>query len=445
MRKSILVLYCTLTASCFAQNHIADSLRQLIAQSKEDSSRLTLLKAIGHAYLYSHPDSCYYYTDLELQLAKKIHNQKDQTFCLTLLGTTLSYIGNYPKALHLSLESLQLAENIGDRAAICDAYNSLGTNYYFQKDFEKSLEYFIKAWEFAQNLHDELRITLSLGNVGGNYIKLNKLDSALYYMKMAYQKSIAIKDTEGIPYELTHLADIYLGQNKNSTALQYYQLALPAELAMADNDDICETTLRIAGIFKKQNLIDSALIYSYQSMQTAISSNFNARQMEASNFIASLYESRKDPDSAFKYLKLTLTLKDSLFSQEKSKTIQNMTFEENIRQQELVEQKKAAEENAKKNLQLIAIAVFIPIFFLFVVFLSRIKVKARLVEFFAVVGLLLSFEFINDLIYPYISDLTNDSPLWETLILVIIAALIEPINYRLEHWVKTKLVHKAAL
>jgi hypothetical protein len=56
---------------------------------------------------------------------------------------------------------------------------------------------------------------------------------------------------------------------------------------------------------------------------------------------------------------------------------------------------------------------------------------------------LLSFEFITDFIFPYISDWTNDSPLWETFILEVIAALIEPINYRLERWVKTRLVHKS--
>jgi hypothetical protein len=57
-------------------------------------------------------------------------------------------------------------------------------------------------------------------------------------------------------------------------------------------------------------------------------------------------------------------------------------------------------------------------------------------------GLLLSYEFITDLIFPFISGWTNDSPLWETFILVVIATLIEPVNYRLERWVKTKLVHR---
>ena len=95
-----------------------------------------------------------------------------------------------------------------------------------------------------------------------------------------------------------------------------------------------------------------------------------------------------------------------------------------------------------RNLQLIAIGIFIPVFFLFVLFLARIKVRARVVEFLGILSLLLFFEFITDLIYPYVSQLTNENPIWEMLFLVILAGMLEPLNFRLEHWVKGHLVHK---
>lgn len=122
--------------------------------------------------------------------------------------------------------------------------------------------------------------------------------------------------------------------------------------------------------------------------------------------------------------------------------MENLTFDENNRQQELLDEKKKDKEASVRNLQLIAIAIFIPVFFLFVLFLGRIKVKTRLVEFLAIVDLLLFFEFITDLIYPYISDFTNDRPVWEMLILVLIASLLEPLNFTIEHWIKKHLVAK---
>ena len=138
-------------------------------------------------------------------------------------------------------------------------------------------------------------------------------------------------------------------------------------------------------------------------------------QLHAVNFLGSFYENKKITDSAFKYLKLTLALKDSLFSQEKSKNVQALTFRENIRQQEIAEQKKQAQEEFTRNLQRAGIAAFIPIFFLILLLLSRTKVTGRVIEFLAIVWLLLLFEFITDFLYPFVSTWTNESPLWEAV------------------------------
>ena len=52
------------------------------------------------------------------------------------------------------------------------------------------------------------------------------------------------------------------------------------------------------------------------------------------------------------------------------------------------------------------------------------------------------FEFVTELVFPWISDWTNDSPIWEMLALVIIAILLEPLNFRLEKWVKSLMVRR---
>jgi hypothetical protein len=119
-----------------------------------------------------------------------------------------------------------------------------------------------------------------------------------------------------------------------------------------------------------------------------------------------------------------------------------MTMAENIRRQEVEEQNKQRKEEARKKLQRTAIAVFIPAFFLLLLVLSRTRVKGRIIEFLAIVGLLLFFEFITDLFYPAVSNWTNESPVWETLIFVALAAILEPISHRLEHWIKKKISHK---
>jgi hypothetical protein len=197
----------------------------------------------------------------------------------------------------------------------------------------------------------------------------------------------------------------------------------------------------MAEIFSHQGLDDSCLYYAKISYTVALKSGLADGAMEASRFLADFYKKKHTIDSAYFYLSAVVSAKDSIFSQEKTKKIQSLSFDETVRQQDLMEQKKLAEQNRVNNLQLLAIGVFIPIFFLVILLLGRIKVKPRLVEFLGVLGLLLFFEFITDLVFPFISRLTNDRPLGEMLILVAIAASLEPLNYKLEHWIKTHLVH----
>jgi tetratricopeptide (TPR) repeat protein len=444
MRIFTIFLWCLWVAAAAGQTPQTDSLKQLIAQQREDTAKVLLFRQLGLTYLDARPDSCYYYTTRGLALAEKLRDEKGQTICLSLLGTTLNNIGNVPEALTLSLRSLQLAERLKDPAAIGDACNSLGIIYYYQQDYRRALYYYLAA---LQTTKDEPgvgghRIAVALGNVGEDYLRLGMPDSCHDYIVPAWQKFLAVQDLAGAAFALSVLGDSYIRSGQDSLAIYCYRQAVPLEEQTNDHDDLCHSVLGIATVFKNRHLTDSVAWYAHRSLTIAAKAGFPARELDAVQFLADLYESEKKADSALKFLRRGIAIKDSLYSLEKSTAIQAMTFQENIRQQQLVLEKRNAELNAVRDRQRAAIAVFIPLFFLFVLFLSRRKVKPRLIEFLAVVGLLLAFEFITDLIFPYISDWTNDSPLWETVILVAIAAAIEPLNYRIEQWINSSLARK---
>jgi len=442
MRKFISALFCIFTISCFAQNREIDSMQQLLQKSKEDTNKISTLFQLGNSYYYSHPDSVFYLSKSGLQLAQKVHSQKWEALCIGLMGYENTNLGNYPKALDLGLQSLRLAENSDDPTAIAMTLNYLGVIYEYQNEYRIALEYYLRSLPFAQKTNTKHRIVQSLTNIADTYFALNINDSSLYYSNLAYQHQLKEKDNYGLEDILANMGNIYSSENKTSLAIEYFKLAITACIEEDDETNLCGTLLSIAEVFQKQNKNDSAFAYGKKAMADAIVFNSIQYEMLSSSLLSSLYESGKNTDSAFKYLKLTISLKDSLYSQEKSKSIHNMTFQENIRQQEIAEQKKKDEEAARKNIQRGGIAVFIPIFFLFVLLLSRTKVKSRTIEFLGIVGLLLFFEFITDLIYPYISNWTNESPIWETLIFVILAACLEPISFKLEHFIKRKLIHK---
>ena len=79
---------------------------------------------------------------------------------------------------------------------------------------------------------------------------------------------------------------------------------------------------------------------------------------------------------------------------------------------------------------------------LFLVLSRSIIVKQKFIEFFAILGLLAVFEFINLFIHPYLAHATNHSPVLMLIILIAIGALLIPLHHKLEKWITKIMIEK---
>jgi tetratricopeptide (TPR) repeat protein len=427
-----------------AQNHAVDSLEHLLQNEKEDTARILLLDQLSMNYEDSKPDTALLLAEQELILAGKIKFEKGEITGLSRLGSVFTFTGNDGEGLKLLLKALKKAEKTNEGRLMTQILSSIGAVYSNQGDVRKSLEYDFRARNMGLLMNDKDRIASSSLDIGDGYEKLNQLDSAIYFTKRGYEMEIKKSSSEGIGTALNNMGNIYSKMLKPDTAMSYYRMSIPYSLNANLYDNLSETTLGMAKLFKQKNEDDSCLQYAKFSYAIAKKGGFIVEGLNASEFLADYYKHHHVVDSAYTYLSAVISAKDSMFSQEKIRSIQNLSFDETIRQQEIAAQKKQTEENHVRNLQLLAIGVFIPIFFIGVLLLSRTKVRPRVVEFLGILSLLLFFEFITDLIYPYVGRLTNDNPIWEMLFLVSLAALLEPLNFKLEHWVKGHLVRRPA-
>jgi tetratricopeptide (TPR) repeat protein len=400
------------------------------------------MENLAISYTHFHPDSTFYFGRQIWLTALRLKDYNGEADGLRIMSIGVRQMGNYPKALEYALQGLKISEQKNQFYDIYNALSAINTIYYFQKDGKNTIAYASRALNMNIGTKDMRVLVDCYQGLAEGYEVMNMKDSSLFYDIKAYQEALKMHDEEIIAFCQENMADSYFALGQDSMALLNYRLAIPYFAAHHVDEGTCESAQYLARIFERKNKPDSAIWYGQLSLRVAQSSLLTSRQSDASNFLAAFYKKRHQPDSALKYLEFSGALKDSLFNKEKVQEMENLTFDENNRQQELQDEKKRDKEASVRNLQLIAIAIFIPVFFLFVLFLGRIKVKARLVEFLAIVDLLLFFEFITDLVYPYISDFTNDRPVWEMLILVLIASLLEPLNFTIEHWIKKHLVEK---
>jgi hypothetical protein len=191
--------------------------------------------------------------------------------------------------------------------------------------------------------------------------------------------------------------------------------------------------------YDHNNNSDSSLYYGLFSYNLSHKEGFPEHALDASLFLSQLYKKENKIDSAFAYQEIMLTLKDSIESIEKIKQIESITIEEQLRQKQIADQIEQDKEDRREKLQLLAIGIMIPIFFLLSIYISRKKVHRRIIEFSGIISILLLFEYITLLIHPFVAEKTNHSPFPEIIIFVCIASLITPAHHRIQAMLISKL------
>jgi tetratricopeptide (TPR) repeat protein len=433
------------------QKRETDSLSALLNEEKTDEGKVELLNALSYAYQDSKPDSALLLAQRAWYLSRKNKDAKGESDALSQMTIAYKSLGNFTKSLEYSIAKLKMDEARESLANLTVSYLYIASLYAESKDFDKGLLYAKKADSIISDLHPQVvrpdsiikRLQdyapycfLSIGDI---YEKKNMLDSAIVYTQQCLDISMQANNTLLIGTSLNNLGNIYRKSGNDSLALKNYRAGLPFILSNNDHSTYAESTLGMAQVFERMGQQDSALYYGKQSFSVAGANQFIVKSLNAINFLSGLYKKNNSIDSAYAYLEMAGSLKDSIESTEKIRELQNMTTAEQVRQAELEQQRLEQIIDRKEKLQLLFIGIMIPIFFIISIIISRRKVHKRVIEFMGIVSVLLFFEYITLLLHPFIAEKSHHSPIVEIVIFVAIAAIITPAHHRIQHWLLKKL------
>jgi len=356
---SLILFFSLIVVSALTQNlHLIDSLKEVLSRSKEDTNKVNLYADLSFKYQWSYPDSALSYSLPGLQLARKLHFEKGEIDVLLTMGEALAMKGNYSKALEIKLEALQIAEKLNSYKNIENSFIGIGGVYYYSGDYLKALYYFQKQQAGKYIFADDPELILVF--IGETYFHLNKLDSALIYIRKAYDLDVLRSTHSSNPY--FYMAAIQAKKEKYKEALDYYRVSINVP-----NPEIVDLIMGYNGMaaaFNKSGIIDSAIYYAKKAITAGQNGSFASEVIEASALLTEIYTTKHITDSALKYQGIMLAGKDSLFSQEKVRQMQNLSFNEQLRQQEIETEREQFRNKLKMYALLAALFVFLIIGFL---------------------------------------------------------------------------------
>jgi tetratricopeptide (TPR) repeat protein len=304
----------------------------------------------------SYPDSALPYCLNGLQLATKLNFEDGEFDILSSLGAALALKGNYSKALETEFKAQEIGEKLNDPEKTALNLHLIGAVYFYSGNYQKALYYFQKA-NSAKVLSEDSKFAFGL--IGEAYFHLNNLDSALFYIKTAYDFDVRSSSHWSVPY--TYMAAIYDKKGDHLLALDYYR---EGNKVATHKVDAINGYNGMASVFKKIGMEDSAIYYSKKVIAEGLNSSIISTVLEASKLLTDIYKSKRFTDSAFKYQELMLAVKDSLFSQEKVKQMENLSFNEQLRQQEIEKEREQFQNKIKIYSLIAALGVFLLIAFI---------------------------------------------------------------------------------
>jgi len=371
------------------------------AKEKSDTTRVSILVAIANIYAfwpeYYNSDSALYYAQKAIQLQQKlisanpyISKAKDvfatQIIRLQeLLATLFHSLGNYPKALEIRFENLNLAEQAKDKYIMVDALKNISYDYQSMKDYQNMLKYG-KLSDSILNTLDTSEVRFRDEKAGAYWI----IATAYYNLKLydyalvCAKKMTDIQILKSDPFYLTYsgllLADIYSAKGNISPSFYFYRQVISNALKTYSVIPYASAHAGIARLYQKEQKLDSALYYARQSVGIFQRYKIDVQAWGENSIyfiadiyplLADIYKDNNQLDSAYKYLHLSVTLKDSLYNTDKIRQFQASTFNEASRRQQIEQQSRDAKQQYDTRVKMYGLITGLIVFLTLALILFR--------------------------------------------------------------------------
>ena len=346
----------------------ADSLKLFLKQNtNNDTLRMEALRDLTLHYLDFNSDSAAKYIILELPIIEKLGLKIWKADAYDLYSIVLSGRGNFAKALELINAARQIATNedcekniwhISKFTNTGNARNArlsmlaaiqldMGGLYRNTKDYDKQLIAFRESLKTASEINDLTIITIVNLNLGNLYRNRDQQDSALYYYKESIANSAKCGYRKYLSAVYNGLAEISLRRKNFNLVQQYLDSAIKLSEDYRDEKEKASYYMLMTEFFIEKGLLDSAIYYAYKGLGVIKSTGQFTNIATAYTKLSKVYRMQNKYDSAFKYLELAVTVKDSVNSAENMKRFQNIGFFEQLKLNKLEKEKILAQNRIR--------------------------------------------------------------------------------------------------
>lgn len=269
------------------------------------------------------------------------------------IGITYFYLGEYQKAVEIYQKAIEIYEALQKRYSVANLLSNISLVYNEMDDFDKAVEFSQKALKVFYDLEKYFDQVSTLANLGNMYKSMGEYDKCIDYCTQALEiaEGRGFKILEGIA--MVNMGLGYEGLEEYDMAMEYIMKAISIDRELSQTPYIIKDLRNIGRIYKKIGQYDLALISLDESEDLANNIGAIVELYETHKEISDVYALQGNYKKAYEYHLLYTELKDSIFTEEKHKQINELQtkYETEKKERENIELTQEVNMQKLKNLK----------------------------------------------------------------------------------------------
>lgn len=355
------VLLLTSISHLYAQQTEIAQLRAKLHTSNNDSIRTDAMLALVLRYLQKNTDSSLYFAEQALYLAQKNKDLKRQAAAqhqlgqsklfkglldearddfakalalaeksqhilvkahvLASLGGTDYSAGNFDQAMAHFIKALRSYEQIGDSIGQARILNNLGALHYELANYEQSLKTLLKALTIKQAINDLHTIGNTYTSIGDALAAKKRYNEALVYYQKAIQVHQEQQAYQGLSIVYTNIGFLHNERRDFDSASHYYQKALLIEEQMGNQEGVAINLMNLADVWRSNKSYVKSELALNQALAILQKLKMKNQVQKVLKDLAGVQADQGKYAEAFQTLQAFVMVKDSIFSEQKSRQI----------------------------------------------------------------------------------------------------------------------------
>ncbi len=320
------------------------------------------------------------------EIAIKIRTKLKDKIGLAAIYSKLAVLeeiqGDFPKALDMNLKVLKIYEKENlDKSAIGTLYSNISVILYNMNHLDRAYSYNKTAFEIGEKINNSRIIANAYGNFGALLTKKNDFKKAIKNYKLAINYFQKDNNLNSIAACYNNIGNSFSALNFLDSAFLYYQKSLEIRVILDDRNGIMSLKTNLSSIYIKKGNPDKAIKLAKEALIESLALSTRNETKNLYEHLAKAYSMKKDFGNAYKYQNLYIAIKDSIFSQETTTQIAEMSskYESGKKESQILLLKKAKEIQEVENKKQKVISITLIVGFILVLTFSIFIINRLLI------------------------------------------------------------------